>query len=97
MTGRRGHHDPDADHDRTPASHFRVGRAYQRRGLGALVMRGLLERCWQAGCYKVMLLSGVRRTGAHAFYQALGFDRDAKQAFVITRPIDGAGLGAQSR
>jgi GNAT superfamily N-acetyltransferase len=60
--------------------------AYQRRGLGALAMRGLLERCWQAGCYKVMLLSGLKRAGAHAFYQALGFDRDAKQGFVITRP-----------
>jgi GNAT superfamily N-acetyltransferase len=58
---------------------------YRRRGFGAQTMRHLLERCWELRCYKVSLTSGVQRDEAHQFYEALGFDRDAKQAFVITR------------
>lgn len=30
-----------------------------------------------------MLLSGARRPEAHRFYAAPGFDRDAKEAFVL--------------
>jgi hypothetical protein len=33
-----------------------------------------------------MLFSGRRRAAVYAFYEALRFDRDAKQAFVITSP-----------
>jgi GNAT superfamily N-acetyltransferase len=57
---------------------------YRRRGIGARVMRALLERCWARHCYKVMLMSGVSRARVHGFYEALGFDRKSKQAFVIT-------------
>jgi GNAT superfamily N-acetyltransferase len=57
----------------------------RRQGLGALAMRALLEQCWQAGCYKIMLASGLQRAGAHAFYESLGFSRHEKQSFVITR------------
>jgi GNAT superfamily N-acetyltransferase len=57
---------------------------YRRRGIGAKVMRALLERCWARGCYKVMLMSGVSRAEVHGFYEALGFDKKSKQAFVIT-------------
>ena len=50
-------------------------------------MSALIERCWERDCYKIMLQSGTRRAGeAHAFYDAIGFDRHAKQAFVIRRP-----------
>jgi GNAT superfamily N-acetyltransferase len=58
---------------------------YRRRGFGEQTMRHLIERCWERRCYKVMLMSGVQRDDAHQFYDALGFDRRAKQAFVITR------------
>ena len=57
--------------------------AYRRRGIGAQVMRRLMARCWERGCYKIMLMSGAARADAHAFYVGLGFDRASKQAFVI--------------
>jgi GNAT superfamily N-acetyltransferase len=56
--------------------------AYRRRGIGTIIMRELLARCWSRRCYKVMLLSGVARGDAHDFYVAVGFDKTAKQAFV---------------
>lgn len=58
---------------------------HRRRGFGIQTMRHLLERCWERRCYKAMLMSGVQRSDAHQFYDALGFDRSAKQAFVISR------------
>jgi hypothetical protein len=33
-----------------------------------------------------MLMSGTRRAEIHPFYETLGFDRKAKQAFVLERP-----------
>jgi hypothetical protein len=32
-----------------------------------------------------MLASGMQRSGAHAFYAALGFDARAKKSFILTR------------
>jgi GNAT superfamily N-acetyltransferase len=61
-------------------------RAHQRRGFGALAMRSLIALCWEADCYKIMLMSGTRRAEIHPFYETLGFDRKAKQAFVLERP-----------
>jgi ribosomal protein S18 acetylase RimI-like enzyme len=59
--------------------------AFQRRGLGSAVLQELLSRCWAAGCYKVMLLSASQRGAAHEFYERNGFDKHAKQGFVIRR------------
>ncbi len=56
---------------------------YRRQGLGKAVLRALLERCWAAGCYKVMLMSGAARPEAHRFYESVGFDGDSKRAFVV--------------
>lgn len=58
----------------------------RRRGLGTLAMRTAISRCWEAGCYKVMLASGVQRSGAHEFYERLGFDGNAKRSFVLSAP-----------
>ena len=60
--------------------------AYRRRGWGASIMRVLIERCWKRGCYKVMLMSAAERGEGHAFYESLGFDATAKQAFVLKPP-----------
>jgi GNAT superfamily N-acetyltransferase len=65
---------------------------FRRQGIGAAVLRSLLAECWARDCYKVMLLSGRRRAAVYAFYEALGFDRDAKQAFVITSPRVSPGI-----
>ena len=59
---------------------------YRRRGLGRALMQAILERCWRAGCYKVMLQSAAGRREAHAFYEAVGFDPNARQAFVARPP-----------
>jgi GNAT superfamily N-acetyltransferase len=58
----------------------------RRQGIGSRVLRSLLDRCWARGCYKVMLMSGAARADFYGFYDALGFDRSAKQAFVIAAP-----------
>ena len=58
-------------------------REHRRKGHGRRVMQALLDACRARGCYKVMLLSGAGREGAHRFYESIGFDRDAKQAFVV--------------
>lgn len=60
--------------------------AHRGQGIGGAVLRALVERCWQRDCYKVSLTSAAARGPAHSFYERLGFDRSAKQAFVITRP-----------
>jgi len=53
-----------------------VVREVQRgRGIGAEMMEFATERAREAGCYKVALNSSVGRTGAHAFYERLGFER----------------------
>jgi GNAT superfamily N-acetyltransferase len=58
--------------------------AHRRQGIGARVMQALLACCWERGCYKVMLMSATTRGPAHGFYEALGFSKTAKQAFVIS-------------
>lgn len=59
---------------------------YRRRGLGRLVMEAALSTAWEAGCYKVMLLSGVGRAEAHRFYESMGFHGDKKAGFIAYRP-----------
>ena len=57
----------------------------RRRGAGSAVLQELLARCWAVGCYKVMLLSAAQRGAAHEFYQRNGFDKHAKQGFIIRK------------
>jgi GNAT superfamily N-acetyltransferase len=57
---------------------------YRRRGIASTTLGALLARCWERRCYKVMLMSATSRAEIHGFYEAVGFDRESKQAFVIT-------------
>lgn len=59
---------------------------YRRQGIGTRLMRRALQTAWDAGCYKVMLLSGAWREDAHRFYEELGFTRDGKVGFVAVAP-----------
>lgn len=52
-----------------------VSPRYQRRGIGRAMMRHAQAQCRLAGCYKLALSSGLKRSGAHDFYDALGFER----------------------
>jgi GNAT superfamily N-acetyltransferase len=45
------------------------------QGIGRQMMAFALERCREAGCYKMALSSNLKREQAHAFYDALGFER----------------------
>jgi GNAT superfamily N-acetyltransferase len=58
---------------------------HRRQGVGSRVLQELLSRCWAANCYKAMLLSASHRGAAHAFYEHNGFDRHAKQGFIIKK------------
>lgn len=56
--------------------------AHRNRGHGKAVLAHALTQAWQAGCYKVMLLTGRKDEATLQFYEAAGFDRHSKQAFV---------------
>lgn len=45
----------------------------QGRGVGRQMMAHAMQQASDAGCYKLALSSNTRRTGAHAFYESLGF------------------------
>ena len=54
----------------------------RRRGLAKAVLEHALDAAWQAGCYKVMLLSDSDREAAHGLYEKVGFKRGIKVGFV---------------
>jgi ribosomal protein S18 acetylase RimI-like enzyme len=47
----------------------------QGRGIGKTMMRYALKLAAEKGCYKAVLSSNLGRERAHAFYDALGFER----------------------
>ena len=55
--------------------------AHRRQGLGRQVLAEAVRIALEKGCYKVMLQSGTQRTGAHRFYEEIGFDGQRKRAF----------------
>lgn len=54
-----------------------VDPSRRRRGIGRLLTEYALARAREAGCYKVQLLSNVKRGESHRFYKALGFKMSA--------------------
>lgn len=58
---------------------------YRQRGLGTAMLRHTMEAAWQAGCYKVMLLTGRKDPAVHRFYEGAGFHSDEKTGY-IARP-----------
>jgi GNAT superfamily N-acetyltransferase len=47
----------------------------QGEGIGRAMMAFALDRCREAGCYKLALSSNLRRERTHAFYESLGFQK----------------------
>jgi GNAT superfamily N-acetyltransferase len=47
----------------------------QGKGIGKLMMKFAMAKCKEAGCYKLVLSSNVKRIGAHAFYESLDFEK----------------------
>src|SRR5262245_43745672 len=52
-----------------------VAPTAQRQGVGKAMMQFALDLCREKGCYKLVLSSNAKRKDAHAFYEALGFER----------------------
>lgn len=55
---------------------------HRRKGYASAVLRHALNHAWGGGCYKVMLLTGRKSEDIYRFYESVGFDRHAKQAFL---------------
>ena len=60
---------------------------YRGRGIGTQVLQYALDLAWQAGCYKVMLLTGSKQEATLRFYEGAGFVRGEKTGFVAKPPI----------
>jgi GNAT superfamily N-acetyltransferase len=55
---------------------------HRGRGYARLVLEHALALAWSRHCYKVMLLSGMQRTGAHKLYESVGFVGNVERGFV---------------
>jgi GNAT superfamily N-acetyltransferase len=52
-----------------------VDESLRSRGVGAELVRAAEEALAERGCYMIEVTSNVRRTGAHRFYERLGYER----------------------
>lgn len=57
-------------------------KSFRRQGLGVAVLKAALHLAWDQNCYKVMLLTGRKSEAVLSFYESVGFNRNAKQAFI---------------
>ena len=55
------------------------------RGVGAALLAEVERFCVAAACSKIMLLSAIERSDAHAFFEHLGYAGDRKRGFVKYR------------
>ena len=59
-----------------------VRQKWQEKGIGKHMMAYAMQRCKEAGCYKMALSSNSIRENAHRFYESLGFNKHG-YSFVI--------------
>jgi GNAT superfamily N-acetyltransferase len=55
---------------------------FRGRGYASGLMARAVELACDAGCYKVMLLTGSKSEGTLGFYERCGFNRKDKSGFV---------------
>lgn len=48
---------------------------FRKRGLGKGILQFASHAAWEAGCYKVMLMTGSKKPETVAFYLAAGFEQ----------------------
>ena len=65
-----------------------VAEGRRGQGIGRAMMRFAMDRCTEAGCYKLVLSSNVRRESAHRFYEDLGF---VQHGLSFSVPVGGHG------
>ena len=56
---------------------------YRRKGIGKKLMEMAIEYGKKNNCYKVVLLSSVKRKEAQLFYEDCGFNGSSKRGFEI--------------
>jgi GNAT superfamily N-acetyltransferase len=59
---------------------------YRRQGVGTRILQHALGIAWDAGCYKVMLLTGRKDEATLRFYEQAGFIAGEKIGFVAKPP-----------
>jgi GNAT superfamily N-acetyltransferase len=57
---------------------------YRGRGYGTAILKAATEAAWDAGCYKVMLMTGSRQPSTLKFYENAGFEQ-SKSGFQMRR------------
>ncbi|MFM7779964.1 MAG: N-acetyltransferase family protein [Alphaproteobacteria bacterium] len=57
---------------------------YRGRGYGTAILHAATEAAWDAGCYKVMLMTGSKQPSTLKFYENAGFQQ-TKTGFQIRR------------
>jgi len=61
--------------------------AWRQRGIGTRVLLAAQRMAWEAGCYKVMLMTGSKKEATLRFYRNSGFIDGDKTGF-IARPTE---------
>jgi GNAT superfamily N-acetyltransferase len=62
-----------------------VDRAEQGKGRGRALFRFIDQFCFERDCSKIMLLSNIRRSDAHRFFERCGYSSEAKLGFLKYR------------
>ncbi len=55
--------------------------SHRNRGIGRKLMEMAVGFARNANCYKVVLLSSMKRKEAHQFYESIGFNGNSKKGF----------------
>ncbi|MCR4886661.1 MAG: GNAT family N-acetyltransferase [Clostridiales bacterium] len=55
---------------------------HRKRGLASRCLERAREIARQAGCYKIMLLTGSKDPATHRFYQRAGYNNTDKTAYI---------------
>ncbi len=58
-----------------------VDRDSRRLGIATALMRTLEERASECGCSTILFVTESERTGAHRFYESLGYSPDRYKGF----------------
>jgi GNAT superfamily N-acetyltransferase len=78
---------PNLTHGGTPYSLIEnvvTHPSCRSQGHGKAILRAAVDAAWDAGCYKVMLMTGSKKPSTLAFYEAAGFEQ-SKTGFQIRR------------
>lgn len=58
----------------------------RKQGFASAALRHALRVAWEAGCYKVMLLTSSKQESTLRFYEKAGFRRGIKTGFIAYPP-----------